>query len=172
MFMISLAILFLSGMSHNSTGDASKLLPNTDDWNRNNMSLSPAQKIKLIDYWQKSSANDLKTVSDIISKTSRYSGGLFFLYLSLEKKLKALYVHKFGLQAPFSHNLLSLAEKCELVTSSSREVVLTEINEYNLESRYPDDKFSLDKLATKKFSELQLKNAKEILKWISLNFKN
>jgi hypothetical protein len=31
---------------------------------------------------------------------------------------------------------------------------------------------AMDQLATKKFSELQLKNAKEILKWISLNFKN
>lgn len=103
---------------------------------------------------------------------ARYSGGLFFLHLSVEKKLKALYVHKFGLQAPFSHNLLSLSEKCELVISTLRAVILTEINEFNLESRYPDDKFSLDKMATKKFSELQLKNAKEILKWISLNFKN
>ena len=76
------------------------------------MTLSSTQKKKLVEYWQMGSVKDLETATDIISKTTRYAGGLFFLHLSIEKKLKALFVHKNGEQSPFSHNLVSLVEKC------------------------------------------------------------
>lgn len=134
------------------------------------MELNAAQKRKLIEYWKKGSSKDFDTARDIIEKTKRYSSGLFFLHLSIEKQLKALFVNKTSNQAPYSHNLLSLVAKCGLEVSEATEKVLIEINEYNLESRYPDEKFSLEKSATKKFALNQQKKAAEILKWISSNF--
>ncbi|MCX6126315.1 MAG: nucleotidyltransferase domain-containing protein [Proteobacteria bacterium] len=67
-----------------------------------------------LEYWLEGVSSDLATAIAIFEKTDRYGASLFFLHLSLERQLKALFVKKFEFYAPLSHNLLSLAERCDL----------------------------------------------------------
>lgn len=74
---------------------------------------------KLLKYWLEASQDDLTSAKEIINKTSSYIQGLFFVHLALEKALKALFIKVHNTHAPLTHNLLSLAQKCELEFSES-----------------------------------------------------
>jgi hypothetical protein len=50
-------------------------------------------------------------------------------------------------------------------------LLLSEINEFNLESRYPDEKFSIYKKAGKTFTGNYLKEGKRLREWISEKLK-
>jgi HEPN domain-containing protein len=120
----------------------------------------------LIDYWVRGSTEDLEGAREIIHQTSRYASGLFFLHLALEKALKALYCKKMSTHAPYSHNLLGLTEKIGITLTDSDIQILAEINEFNLEARYPDEKYSLQKRATKQFALRYLQKAEALQTWI------
>ena len=130
------------------------------------MPLDQGKTIQLIDYWTQGSAEDLKNALEIIHQTSRYASGLFFLHLCLEKALKALYVQKNSEYAPFTHNLLSLLVKIDLTLPDADVQILSEINEFNLEARYPDDKFSLYQRATKEVATYYLTECLRLQSWI------
>lgn len=103
---------------------------------------------KLVEYWTEASNDDLQSSIDIIANTKSYIQGLFFLHLSLEKLLKALFVQTHGDHAPLSHNLLGLISKCGIeIVDQNYEFTFVEINQYNIEMRYPDDIKSLKKKA-------------------------
>ena len=67
---------------------------------------------------------------------------------------------------PFSHNLVYLSEKAGLELQQSNLELLEEISDYNLEARYPDDKFSFFKRCTKEFTSNKIKQIEEIRKWL------
>lgn len=60
----------------------------------------------------------------------------------LEKVLKALFAARFDQAPPFSHRLVLLAEKVELPLDQDRLDILEAATDFNLEARYPDEKFS------------------------------
>lgn len=92
---------------------------------------------------------------------------LFFLHLALEKALRAAYVSAFATHAPYSYNLLVLVEKLGWEVSEERLTLLTEINEFNLESRYPEEKSDFRKKATMDFARHYLHEAEGLMRWIS-----
>ncbi|MCX6131000.1 MAG: HEPN domain-containing protein [Proteobacteria bacterium] len=130
------------------------------------MTLDATKTKQLIDYWVKGSTEELRSAKEIINQTSRYVSGLFFLHLALEKALKALFCKTMSSHAPYSHNLLGLTEKIGLTLTESDIQILAEINEFNLEARYPDDKFSLHHRATKSFALDYLQKAETLQAWI------
>lgn len=130
------------------------------------MTLDAAKIKKLIDYWVKGSEDDFLGATEIINQTSRYVSGLFFLHLALEKALKALYCKNENSHAPYSHNLLGLVEKIGLSLTDAELQLLAEINEFNLESRYPDEHFSLQNRVTREFALDYLKKGGELRRWI------
>lgn len=79
--------------------------------------IPPEKIVDLIAYWDTGAQEDLETSQDVFSKAKRFGPSLFFLHLSLEKRLKALFVKKHHLYAPLTHNLLSLAQRCDLEMS-------------------------------------------------------
>ena len=97
---------------------------------------------RLASFWAKESQSDFALAHDIIVKTKRYSGGLFFLHLSIEKKLKSMFVKKFADHAPFTHNLISLSERLELKLPAKFETALAVINQFNMSTRYPEERVS------------------------------
>lgn len=119
---------------------------------------------KLIHYWKDGSDKDFKSAQNIATKTKEYVSSLFLIHLSLEKCLKACYVSKFQTDAPFTHNLLHLAAKIDLQIEEID--LLTEINDFNLRCRYPDEKFLIYKSATKAKVNKMLKNTEEFRRWI------
>ncbi len=125
------------------------------------------RKQKLVNYWINGSKEDLVTAIEIISKTSRFVSGLFFLHLSVEKKLKSIYVEKSNGEAPLTHNLIFLADKCGIVINSEQTKFLASVNEFNIETRHPSEAQALYQKATKEFCESYLKETEEFFLGIS-----
>lgn len=98
-------------------------------------------KKEKIDYWIKSAGNDWKVAKHLFEKRD-YPYALFLGHLTIEKILKAVCVSKSNQPPPFTHRLTHLAEKAGLKLSTEMTERLEIITDFNLEARYPDEKFS------------------------------
>lgn len=120
---------------------------------------------KTFDFWIKSSEYDLKTAQELF-KIKRYPYSLYFCHLALEKILKALMVKQTGKHAAFTHNLVLLAEKSNLILSDKQKDFLAEVTDFNIEARYPDEKMVFYKKCNKKYTENYLNRTKGVYKWL------
>jgi len=89
---------------------------------------------------------------------------MFFAHLALEKLLKAHICKKTEKLAPKIHNLVRLAEIAQLPLKSEDIDTLAEMNEFNLEGRYP---ITFVSPPTKKESQAYTKRAKGIFEWLT-----
>ncbi len=97
---------------------------------------------------------------------------LFLGHLSSEKLLKALYVKIFDQTPPYKHDLVLLAEKCQLELNDEIVTNLKIINEFNIQARYPDYKNEFAKLSTAVFVNDELKRIERIREWIKSTIAN
>lgn len=118
-----------------------------------------------IDYWIKSAEDDWEVANHLFEKGD-YSYSLFFGHLAIEKILKALYVSVHGGVPPFTHRLVDLAERASLSLTDDRLDLLETITDFNMEARYPDEKFSFKKRCTKEFTEDYLAKIEEMKRWL------
>jgi hypothetical protein len=65
-----------------------------------------------------------------------------------------------------------LIEKLGWETTKETLRLAAEINEFNTEARYPDQKLDFHKRATKDFAESYLAKGKDFLQWIEVNSQN
>ena len=89
--------------------------------------------IDLMNYWVNSSQNDYETMK-LLFNNKKYTWSLFIGHLVIEKLLKGLYA-KNNIESPYcikTHNLLLLAEKCELNLSYCDIDKLKIISEFNI----------------------------------------
>ncbi|MBI4994136.1 HEPN domain-containing protein [Candidatus Peregrinibacteria bacterium] len=114
------------------------------------MSLSKKQSNQLIKYWLTSSDEKFKTMQSLY-KTKRYADCLFFGHLTLEKILKALVVKETKNHAPYIHNLLKLAQIADTTLTDKNITLLAQVNEFNMQARYPDEKLEFYKICTKSY---------------------
>jgi HEPN domain-containing protein len=122
-------------------------------------------KIEKINYWTTSSENDWRVAGHLFEKGD-YAYALFFGHLTLEKLLKALFVAANEETPPMTHRLVYLAEKSELTLSEDQTELLEIVTDFNLEARYPDEKFSFHKKCTKEFTIKYLNKIEEMKKWL------
>ena len=118
-----------------------------------------------VKYWLKTADQDWKVANHLFEKKD-YSYALFFGHLTIEKILKAIFTDKKDKTPPFSHNLVYLSEKAGLELNDENLELLEEVSDFNLEARYPDDKFSFYKKSTSEFTENKLKQIEELKKWL------
>ncbi len=98
-----------------------------------------------IDYWVKTAAKDWKAIQDLY-KTKNYVHALFWSHLVLEKLLKAHWVKdNEGNTPPKIHRLVTILDNTKLELSDSDKQFLSEMNQFQLEGRYPDYKNELYK---------------------------
>jgi len=71
-----------------------------------------------------------------------------------------VYIH------PKIHNLAKIAEEGKLNLTDEEKLFLLEVNEFNLEARYPDYKFRFYQRCTKEFTEDYLRRIKEFYECI------
>lgn len=114
--------------------------------------MSREEKVK---YWIKSADNDWIVAGHLFEKGD-YPYALFFGHSTVEKLLKAAFVCKFDELPPLSHRLIHLAEKVGLNLSPERLEMLEIITDFNIEARYPDEKFLFYRKCTKEFTETYL----------------
>jgi len=118
-----------------------------------------------IDYWIATAESDW-TVAGHLFEKGDYSYALFFGHLTLEKLLKALYVSRTDKTPPMTHRLVYLAEKSGLDLTDDRLELLETATDFNIEARYPDEKFSFRRRCTKEFTKDCLDRMEEARKWL------
>lgn len=118
-----------------------------------------------VQYWLESSEDDWKVANHLFEKGD-YSYSLFFGHLTLEKILKAIYVYRLGETPPYTHRLVYLAESVSLTVNEEQLELLETVTDFNMEARYPDERFSFKKRCTKDFTERYLIRIKEVKEWL------
>lgn len=118
-----------------------------------------------IQYWLASAENDWEVAGHLFEKGD-YPYALFFGHLTLEKVLKALCVNMGHQNPPFSHRLVLLAEKAGLSLTNEQLELLETVTDFNLEARYPDEKFTFYKRCNKDFTQQHLNRIEEMKKWL------
>ena len=93
-----------------------------------------------IEYWKNTAARDWITVQHLF-KSKDYVPALFFAHLVLEKLCKAHWVKdNKSNHPPKIHNLARLAEQAKLDLQEEDLRFLNEMNQFQIEGRYPDYK--------------------------------
>lgn len=91
-----------------------------------------------IQYWKTTAARDWKRVN-LLLKNRDYVFALFCAHLTLEKLIKGHWVKdNIGNFPPKIHNLVRLAEYISLKFSEEETDFLRQMNNFQLEGRYPD----------------------------------
>lgn len=123
--------------------------------------------IELMNYWIKSSEKDYDTMN-VLYENGKNTWCLFIGHLTIEKLLKALYA-KNNEESPYAlktHNLLALAEKCNLELDDKQIEKLQIITQFNISARYDDYKESFEQKCTDEYTKKQVLNIKEVRKWL------
>lgn len=117
---------------------------------------------KRFEFWKKSSEEEIAAASVLLSK-KKLRQSLFFIHLSIEKMLKALFVKIKKEHPPLTHNLRYLAKKIDLKLTQEKEAFLIEATAFNIEARYPDEDYQPPKLT---YVKKKYKESLEVLKWL------
>ncbi len=123
-----------------------------------------------INYWITIAEQDVP-VAESLFDNGHYVWCLFIGHLILEKILKAHYVKATGQTPPKIHDLVKLADKTKLNLSKEQKEFLLNVNNYNVETRYPDYKATWSKVMTKEYTEKNFKEIKEFYQWLKLQLK-
>lgn len=121
----------------------------------------------LMEYWLNSSEEDYNVMKYLYTgKKNSYC--LFFGHLVIEKLLKGLYAKK-NVANPYtikSHNLLALAEKCNLELTDEQVEKLQIITQFNISARYDDYKETFNQKCTDEYTSKQINNIEEVRRWL------
>ena len=123
--------------------------------------------VDLVKYWVNSSNDDYDTMH-VMFKNKKNTWALFLGHLVIEKLLKGLYAKK-NKDNPYaikSHNLLQLAEKCDLCLTDEQIAKLQIITQFNISARYDDYKERFKQKCTDEYTSEQIKNIEEVRTWL------
>lgn len=129
------------------------------------MELNDFDKEKIIAYWLQSSDEDFDTMNAMFD-TKRNNWALFVGHLLIEKLLKALFVKTHSNYPPMIHNLLRLAEKCEIDLTEEQKIFLVTVTAFNINARYDDYKMSFQQKCTPEFTATWVEQIKSNRIWI------
>jgi HEPN domain-containing protein len=110
-----------------------------------------------IDFWRAGAQEDWDVGAGLV-RDGKTRHGLFFVHLALEKALKAIVSRKTGEVPPRIHNLVKLAEMAGLELDKKSANVLSDMNRFQIQGRYPD---MLPPPPTKKQADSYVRRAQE-----------
>lgn len=113
--------------------------------------------------WVEISEYDLRTAEAML-ETKRFLYVVFMCQQAVEKILKAIYVQKKSELPPRTHNLLYLTDALEISLREEELMLLSRLNQFYLESRYPGERIKLAKAVDKDKAREMLKNTKGVWK--------
>ena len=123
-----------------------------------------------VEYWLAQSDNDLPVAESMLAD-GHYTWSLFIGHLVLEKILKAIYVSEHQKIVPRIHDLVKLAKSTSLNLSDEQLVFLSEVSDFNMEGRYPDEKNQFARRCDKQFATDYLRRIKEMRTWLKKQIK-
>jgi HEPN domain-containing protein len=121
------------------------------------------------EYWLELAQGDLNA-ADVMFKNSLWLYTVFMCQQSIEKLVKGLYILYIDDIVPRLHNISKLIKKFE--SSLSKPIptqnydLFDKLSDFYLDSRYPDYKNKLNKLLTKRVTEIYLHQTKEAFAWL------
>ena len=118
-----------------------------------------------VEYWLTQSDNDLPVAESMLGN-GHYTWCLFIGHLVLEKLFKAIYVKEHQKIAPRIHDLVKLAKSTNMNLSDEQLVFLSEVSDFNMEGRYPDEKNQFARKCDKQFAMDYLRRIKEMRTWL------
>lgn len=121
---------------------------------------------KQIAYWLTTAEKDLDFAREVLTHGKNLHYCLFFCHLVIEKSLKALVVKATREHPVRSHDLEFLAEKAHLNLSEGDMNFLNEMTEFNIEARYPDEKFEVYHKATPELTRQLFERTIQFSSWI------
>jgi HEPN domain-containing protein len=119
------------------------------------------------EYWIEIAEYDIETAKAmLVSMRFLYVG--FMCHQAIEKTIKAYWSSTNNDVPPFTHNLKSLAERCDLLPLLSEEQLdfIEDILPMNIDARYPKHKEMLLKLLTPQKCEEIIKQTESLCQWI------
>lgn len=119
----------------------------------------------VIKHWKNSSDQNFRTMQNLL-KSKDYSWALFLGHLAIEKLLKAVYVKNNQKHAPFTHDLLRIADKSNLKLSEEQTEWLDKITTFNLNARYDNYKQEFYKICNKEFTTIWINRIENLRKWL------
>jgi HEPN domain-containing protein len=93
---------------------------------------------------------------------------MFMMHLVIEKSLKASWILDNNKAfPPKTHNLLRLAAEIKTNLKEEQKLLLFDMNDFNLEARYPDFKLTFKKRCNRAFAQGYFAQAEELYRWLS-----
>ena len=120
---------------------------------------------EVVEYWSGLAQYDIDT-AEAMFQTARFPYALYMCHLAIEKILKSIIVRKTSEHAPYTHNLVNLAEKVGIGFSHDQKNLIADLTGFNIEARYPEWKNAFYKTATKDYAQNYLKLTKELFLWL------
>ncbi len=123
--------------------------------------------INLMEYWINSSERDYEAMKKNF-EIKQFTWSLFIGHLTIEKLLKGLYA-KNNTDNPYtikSHNLLALAQKCNIELTDEQVQKLKIITQFNISARYEDYKNEFYNVCTEEYTREQISNIEEVRIWL------
>lgn len=126
-------------------------------------------KSDYINYWKSTAAKDWIAVGHL-SEKGDYLHSLFFAHLVVEKLLKAHFVKDNTNDfPPKTHNLLLLIAQTSLSPSVEHMRLLSRVNQFQLDGRYPDYKMNMYRIATADYTQHLLQEIEQPKSWLEIN---
>lgn len=109
-----------------------------------------------IEFWRTNSNEDWETMFDLLWCGKKVYA-LYFVFLSIEKLLFACWIKDNASNTPpMTHDLKLLANQTDLELTGEQYNLIGVIQSWNIETRYPDYKKNLHRIATEKYLNDQI----------------
>lgn len=120
-----------------------------------------------VTYWTEVPDYDLDT-ADAMMRTGRWLYVGYMCHQCLEKIFKAFWCKRKVEPAPFSHNLINLAQSCGLgqLLSAEQKLFVSEMMPLNIEARYPSYKLSIGESLSEDRCKEFFRKTQELQKWV------
>ena len=120
-----------------------------------------------IKYWSDISDYDLDT-AEAMFQTGRWLYVGYMCHQVIEKIFKAYWCSKKEEPAPFSHNLINLAQSCGLaqLLDDNQRSFISLMMPLNIETRYPSYKQSVGDSLSKERCKEFIDRTKELQQWV------
>ncbi len=120
----------------------------------------------IIAHW-KNGSRDALEMACLAKKAGKYDHVLFNCHLAVEKALKAEYMQKYDKDAPFTHNLLDLAETLNRKWTDKQKKDLDELTDFVSAARYSDPVWA-EKYADAEHASQWIAAAEEVLSFLNI----
>lgn len=119
-----------------------------------------------IDYWKREADRNWETALYLKNGSQRVMA-LFMLHLIVEKLLKAHWVKdNVDNQPPRTHDLQNLHNQTELDLPAEEYDYLAIVNQWSIDTRYPDYKEKIYAIATETYVDNQFEKISKLKTWL------